>query len=49
MEVIFIILPITLGIAALFVGAFVWATRRGQYDDTATPPVRILFRDDDDA
>jgi cbb3-type cytochrome oxidase maturation protein len=32
-------------VAAGFLAAFVWAVRSGQYDDTATPPIRILFDD----
>jgi cbb3-type cytochrome oxidase maturation protein len=31
------------GFVALgFLGAFIWAVRSGQFDDTGTPPVRIL-------
>jgi cbb3-type cytochrome oxidase maturation protein len=29
-------------VAAGFLAAFAWAVRSGQYDDTATPPVRML-------
>jgi cbb3-type cytochrome oxidase maturation protein len=32
-------------VAAGFLGAFVWAVKTGQYDDTVTPPLRILFDD----
>ena len=32
-------------VAAGFLGAFVWAVRTGQFDDTATPPLRVLFED----
>ena len=32
-------------VAGGFVGAFAWAVRSGQFDDTATPPLRML-RDD---
>lgn len=46
MTLIFIILPITVFIAAGFVAAFVWATRRGQFDDLTTPGMRVLFDDD---
>lgn len=28
-----------------FLLAFLWATRRGQYDDMATPSIRMLFED----
>lgn len=29
-------------VALGFLGAFIWAVRSGQFDDTGTPPVRIL-------
>jgi cbb3-type cytochrome oxidase maturation protein len=32
--------------AAGFLAAFIWATRTGQFDDTYTPAVRILFDTD---
>ena len=32
-------------VAVGFLGAFIWAVRRGQYDDDYTPAVRILFED----
>ncbi len=33
-------------IALLFLGAFFWAARTKQYEDTYTPSVRILFDDE---
>lgn len=30
-------------VAAGFLAAFVWAVRSGQFDDTTTPPVRMLL------
>ena len=33
-------------VAGGFLFAFLWATRSGQYDDTATPPMKILFEED---
>jgi cbb3-type cytochrome oxidase maturation protein len=32
-------------VAAGFLVAFAWAVRAGQFDDTASPPLRILFDD----
>ena len=32
-------------VAAGFLGAFVWAVRTGQFDDTASPPIRVVFDD----
>jgi len=34
-------------VAAGFLAAFAWAVRSGQFDDTTTPPVRMLFDDSD--
>lgn len=33
-------------IALLFLGAFFWANKTGQHEDTYTPSVRILFDDE---
>jgi cbb3-type cytochrome oxidase maturation protein len=32
-------------VAGGFLVAFVWAVRTGQFDDTVSPPLRILFDD----
>ena len=32
-------------VALGFLGAFLWASRSGQYDDDYTPAVRMLFED----
>ncbi len=47
MPVLFIALPIALLLAASAVIAFIWVTRSGQLDDLDTPPVRMLFDDDE--
>lgn len=47
MEMIFVLLPLALLIAAVAVGFFIWAARTGQFDDLETPPLRILFDDDE--
>lgn len=49
MTLIFIILPISVAIAVGFVAAFALATKRGQFDDLTTPPMRVLFNDDEPA
>ena len=33
-------------VAVGFLGAFLWAVRSGQFDDTTAPPIRMLFDDD---
>ena len=32
-------------VSAGFLAAFAWAVRTGQFDDTVTPPIRILLDD----
>ncbi|MEM8893692.1 MAG: cbb3-type cytochrome oxidase assembly protein CcoS [Bacteroidota bacterium] len=33
-------------VASFFLGAFIWATKTGQFEDTYGPSVRILFDDE---
>gem|GEM_PF-175399 len=46
MEIIFLLILISLVVAAGFLLAYFWAARNGQFDDDYTPSVRILFDDD---
>jgi len=46
MSVIYILLAISLVVALVFLIAFFYAVGRGQYDDSHTPAVRILFDDE---
>lgn len=32
-------------VAAVFLAGFVWAVRTGQFDDTVSPPIRMLLDD----
>ncbi|RME74323.1 MAG: cbb3-type cytochrome oxidase assembly protein CcoS [Planctomycetota bacterium] len=41
-SVLYIVLPVSLLLAAAAVASFVWAVRSEQYDDTESPAVRIL-------
>jgi cbb3-type cytochrome oxidase maturation protein len=43
MEVIVVLIGISLIVALIFLGAFIWSVKSGQYDDTYTPSVRMLF------
>ena len=43
MTIIILLIAISLSIAILFLAIFYWNMRSGQYDDTYTPSVRILF------
>ncbi|HYE32039.1 MAG TPA: cbb3-type cytochrome oxidase assembly protein CcoS [Methylomirabilota bacterium] len=42
MSVIFLLIPLSIVLAACFLGAFIWAVRSGQYEDTCTPSMRLL-------
>lgn len=46
MGVIFILVGFSLLAALLFLGAFIWAIKNGQYEDDYTPSVRMLFDDE---
>jgi cbb3-type cytochrome oxidase maturation protein len=46
MEVIFILIGFSLLIALGFLVSFIWATKTGQYDDSYTPSIRMLFDDE---
>lgn len=46
MSLILILIPLCLLLAGGFLGAFIWAVRRGQYEDIGTPPLRMLADDE---
>ncbi|PKV75461.1 cbb3-type cytochrome oxidase assembly protein CcoS [Pontibacter ramchanderi] len=46
MYIIFILIAISVLVAAGFLAAFLWAVRSGQYDDDYTPAVRMLFENE---
>jgi len=43
MEVMLVLIGFSLLAAAGFLVAFIWALRRGQFDDLTTPAIRMLF------
>lgn len=45
MSIIVLLISISLTIAILFLGSFLWSMRSGQFDDTYGPSVRMLFED----
>jgi cbb3-type cytochrome oxidase maturation protein len=45
MSVIVILILLSLVIATGFLLAFLWAVKSGQFEDTCTPPMRILSKD----
>jgi len=46
MSVIYVLLAISITVAIIFFVAFVFSVKSGQYDDTYTPSVRMLFEDE---
>lgn len=46
MMIIVLLIFISLGIAVFFLVTYIWAVKSGQYDDTYSPGVRILFDDE---
>jgi len=45
MNIIIALICISLTVALIFLGAFLWSLNSGQYDDTYGPSVRMLFDD----
>ena len=45
MEILILMIGISLAIAVGFLGFFIWNLKSGQYEDTYTPSVRMLFEE----
>jgi cbb3-type cytochrome oxidase maturation protein len=45
MSVIILLIGISISVALVFLGAFIWAIKSGQYEDDHSPAVRMLFDD----
>ena len=48
MSVLYLLIGTSLLVALGFLGSFLWAVRKGQYEDDYTPSVRMLFEDKPD-
>ncbi len=46
MSVIYLLLAISIAVAVVFFIAFIIAVKKGQYDDSYTHSVRMLFEDE---
>lgn len=46
MSILLMLIPISLVLLGLAIAAFVWAVRRGQFDDLDTPALDILNDED---
>jgi cbb3-type cytochrome oxidase maturation protein len=42
MTVLLLLIFASLALAGAFLGAFIWAVRSGQFEDTCTPSMRVL-------
>ena len=45
MIVLYLLIPLSIVIAGLFLVGFIWAVRSGQFEDTSTPSLRPLMDD----
>ena len=45
MGIIPLLISISITIALVFLGIFLWSLRSGQFDDTTTPAMRMIFED----
>jgi cbb3-type cytochrome oxidase maturation protein len=45
MIILLMLIPLSLVLLAAAIGAFVWAVRKGQFDDMDTPALDILHDD----
>jgi cbb3-type cytochrome oxidase maturation protein len=43
MNILYLLVPAAVLLAAIGVAAFAWAVRTGQFDDVDTPPVRAIL------
>ena len=46
MNIFYLLIGVSLFSALIFLAAFIWAVRNGQFDDNETPSRRILFEDE---
>lgn len=46
MDIFYLLIGVSLFAAIIFLGAFIWAVKNGQFDDNETPAIRILFDDE---
>jgi len=46
MSVIYVLISISVCVAIVFFAAFIFTVKSGQYDDSYTPSVRMLFEDE---
>jgi cbb3-type cytochrome oxidase maturation protein len=47
MSILYLLIPLAVGLMAIAIVFFLWTVRSGQYDDLEGPAHRILMDDDD--
>ena len=47
MRILYLLIPMALGVIGVALWAFLWAVRTGQFDDLEGPAHRIVMDDDD--
>jgi cbb3-type cytochrome oxidase maturation protein len=47
MIVLYLLIPLSIVTAGVFLLGFIWAVRSGQYEDTCTPSLRLLAEGSD--
>jgi cbb3-type cytochrome oxidase maturation protein len=46
LEALYLLIPVSVLLAAVALALFLWAMLTGQFDDLETPPLRILFEEE---
>ncbi|MEM7611527.1 MAG: cbb3-type cytochrome oxidase assembly protein CcoS [Pseudomonadota bacterium] len=46
MTILYLLIPLGLILLTIFVAAFFWATRNGQFDDLESPAMSVVLDDD---
>ena len=46
MNIFYLLIGVSLLAALVFLAAFIWAVKSGQFEDNETPSIRILFDDE---
>jgi cbb3-type cytochrome oxidase maturation protein len=45
MNILILLIIVSLIVALTFLGLFIWSVKSGQYNDTDSPAMRILYED----
>jgi cbb3-type cytochrome oxidase maturation protein len=48
-EIIYLLLPASIALAAIALCGYLWAARSGQFDDLDTPARRVLTEEEEDS